>query len=216
MLTASGGPFRGRTADELEGVTREDALRHPTWSMGAKITIDSATMMNKGLELIEAHHLFDLPYDRIEVIVHPQSLVHAMVRLDDGSVLTHCGPPDMRVPIGYALRHPAAPPPGAPMDLVGRTLEFEAPDETAFPCLALAREAGRTGGTAPADPERGERGGGGGLPGRPHRLHGHPAHRRAAPSRPSRPTPADALERVVEADGRARAAAGAAIVAVPA
>jgi 1-deoxy-D-xylulose-5-phosphate reductoisomerase len=107
-------------------------------------------MMNKGLELIEAHHLFGLPYERIEVVVHPQSLVHAMVRLDDGSVLAHCGPPDMRVPIGYALRHPAAPPPGPRMDLVGRTLEFEAPDEAAFPCLALARAAGREGGTAPA------------------------------------------------------------------
>jgi 1-deoxy-D-xylulose-5-phosphate reductoisomerase len=150
VLTASGGPFRGRGADDLEGVTPAQALRHPTWTMGAKITIDSATMMNKGLELIEAHHLFGLPYERIEVVVHPQSLVHAMVRLDDGSVLAHCGPPDMRVPIGYALRHPAAPPPGPRMDLVGRTLEFEAPDEAAFPCLALARAAGREGGTAPA------------------------------------------------------------------
>ncbi len=118
--------------------------------MGAKITIDSATLMNKGLEVIEAHHLFDLPYDRIEVVVHPQSLIHAMVRLDDGSVLAHCGPPDMRVPIGHALRHPAAPPPGEPMDLVGRRLDFEAPDEGAFPCLALARAAGVAGGTAPA------------------------------------------------------------------
>ena len=150
ILTASGGPFRGRSADEMEAVTREDALRHPTWSMGAKITIDSATMMNKGLEVIEAHHLFELPYDRIEVLVHPQSLVHALVRLDDGSVLTHCGPPDMRVPIGHALRHPAAPPPGEPMDLVGRRMDFEAPDEAAFPCIALARAAGREGGTAPA------------------------------------------------------------------
>ena len=150
ILTASGGPFRGRSAEELGSVTPEQALRHPTWTMGAKITIDSATLMNKGLELIEAHHLFGLPYPRIEVVVHPQSMIHAMVRLDDGSVLAHCGPPDMKVPIGYALRHPAPPPPGAPMDLVGRTLEFEAPDEAAFPCLALAREAGREGGTAPA------------------------------------------------------------------
>ncbi|MGD9572697.1 MAG: 1-deoxy-D-xylulose-5-phosphate reductoisomerase [Thermoleophilia bacterium] len=149
VLTASGGPFRGRSADELEGVTRHDALRHPTWEMGEKITIDSATMMNKGLEVIEAHHLFGLGYDRIEVIVHPQSLVHAMVRLDDGSVLTHCGPPDMRVPIGHALRHPAPPPAGAPMDLVGVHLDFAAPDECAFPCLALARAAGVEGGTAP-------------------------------------------------------------------
>jgi 1-deoxy-D-xylulose-5-phosphate reductoisomerase len=150
VLTASGGPFRGRAAAELEAVTPAQALRHPTWTMGAKITIDSATLMNKGLELIEAHHLFGLPYERIEVVVHPQSLVHAMVRLDDGSVLAHCGPPDMKVPIGYALRHPAPPPPGPPMDLVGRRLDFAAPDEAAFPCLALAREAGRAGGTGPA------------------------------------------------------------------
>jgi 1-deoxy-D-xylulose-5-phosphate reductoisomerase len=106
--------------------------------------------MNKGLEVIEAHHLFGLGYDRIEVVVHPQSLIHAMVRLDDGSVLSHCGPPDMRVPIGHALRHPAPPPAGEPIDLVGRRLDFEAPDEVAFPCLALARAAGREGGTAPA------------------------------------------------------------------
>lgn len=149
ILTASGGPFRGRTADELEGVTRRDALRHPTWEMGEKITVDSATLMNKGLEVIEAHHLFGLGYDAIEVIVHPQSLVHAMVRLDDGSVLSHCGPPDMRVPIGYALRHPAPPPAREPMDLVGVHLDFAAPDECAFPSLGLARAAGREGGTAP-------------------------------------------------------------------
>ncbi len=150
ILTASGGPFRGRAAADLEAVTRDDALKHPTWTMGAKITIDSATLMNKGLEVIEAHHLFDLTYDDIEVVVHPQSIIHAMVRLEDGSVLTHCGPPDMRVPIGFALRHPAPPPARAEMDLVGRRIDFMAPDETAFPCLALAREAGRTGGTAPA------------------------------------------------------------------
>lgn len=150
VLTASGGPFRGMTREALEDVGPEDALRHPTWSMGAKITVDSATLMNKGLEVIEAHHLFALGYDRIEVVVHPQSLVHAMVRTDDGSVLAHCGAPDMRVPIGYALRHPHPPPPRPPLDLVGRTLEFGAPDEHAFPCLALARDAGRAGGTAPA------------------------------------------------------------------
>jgi 1-deoxy-D-xylulose-5-phosphate reductoisomerase len=150
ILTASGGPFRGRGAAELEGVTPADALRHPTWTMGAKITIDSATLMNKGLEVIEAHHLFGLPYDRIEVVVHPQSTVHAMLRLDDGSVLAHMGPPDMRVPIGYALRHPSPPPEREPMDLVGTRLDFGAPDEEAFPCLALARAAGSAGGTAPA------------------------------------------------------------------
>ncbi len=150
VLTASGGPFRGRTRDELDDVTIQEALAHPTWNMGAKITIDSATLMNKGLEIIEAHHLFDLEYDDIEVAVHPQSFVHAMVRLDDGSVLMHAGPSDMRVPIGYALRWPDAPPASAPVDLVGRTLDFGAPDEQAFPCLPLARQAGRAGGTAPA------------------------------------------------------------------
>lgn len=150
VLTASGGPFRGRTREELLDVTVEAALAHPTWNMGAKITIDSATLMNKGLEIIEAHHLFDLDYDDIEVLVHPQSFVHAMVRLDDGSVLMHAGPPDMRVPIGYALRWPAAPPASPPVDLVGTTLEFGVPDEQTFSCLPLARQAGRDGGTAPA------------------------------------------------------------------
>lgn len=150
VLTASGGPFRGRAAADLEDVGVEDALAHPTWSMGAKITIDSATLMNKGLEVIEAHHLFALSYDQIEVVVHPQSVVHAMVRLEDGSVLTHCGPPDMRIPIAHALHHPAPPPRRPAMDLVGVRMDFDAPDEQAFPCLALAREAGRAGGTAPA------------------------------------------------------------------
>lgn len=150
VLTASGGPFFGRSAADLADVTIADALRHPTWSMGAKITIDSATLMNKGLEVIEARHLFDLTDDEVEVIVHPQSLIHAMVRLDDGSVITHCGPPDMRVPIGYALRHPAAPPQRAEIDLIGRELTFYAPDADTFRCLALARQAGETGGTAPA------------------------------------------------------------------
>lgn len=149
VLTASGGPFRGRAADDLEGVTPAEALRHPTWTMGAKITIDSATLMNKGLELIEAHHLFGLPYERLEVLVHPQSLVHAMVRLEDGGVMAHCGPADMRVPIAHALHHPAPPPAGRPLDLVGARLDFAEPDEAAFPCLALARGAGRAGGTAP-------------------------------------------------------------------
>lgn len=150
VLTASGGPFRGRSARELESVTVEDALRHPTWEMGAKITIDSATLMNKGLELIEAHHLFALDYDDLEVVVHPQSFVHAMLRLDDGSVLMHSGPPDMRVPIGHALRYPEPPPSRPAVDLTGRVLEFSPPDEASFPALALARDAGREGGTAPA------------------------------------------------------------------
>jgi len=150
VLTASGGPFRGRTAAELADVVAADALAHPTWTMGAKITIDSATLMNKGLEIIEAHHLFGVGYDRIEVVVHPQSLVHGMIRLEDGSVMAHLGPPDMRVPIGFGLRWPEAPPARGQMPLAGRTLEFMEPDEQTFRCLGLARAAGIAGGTAPA------------------------------------------------------------------
>jgi 1-deoxy-D-xylulose-5-phosphate reductoisomerase len=149
VLTASGGPFRGRT--DLEAVTVEEALAHPTWRMGGKITIDSATLMNKGLELIEAHHLFGVPYDRIDVVVHPQSIVHALVHLNDGASLAHLGYPDMRVPISYALHHPErADVPVRTLDLaeVGE-LTFEAPDEATFACLRLAREAARAGGTAP-------------------------------------------------------------------
>ena len=149
-LTASGGPFRGRTSRDLAHVTRADALRHPTWSMGAKITVDSATLMNKGLEVIEAHHLFGFGYDAIEVLVHPQSLVHGLLTLDDGSLLAHCGEPDMRIPIGHALRYPAAPPHRSALSLAGATLTFEPPDEATFRCLTLAREAGRAGGTSPA------------------------------------------------------------------
>ena len=151
VLTASGGPFRGRTRDELADVTAAEALAHPTWSMGPKITIDSATLANKGLELIEAHFLFGLPYDQIEVIVHPTSVVHALVRFRDGAALAHLGYPDMRVPISYALTYPdrsATPVP--PLDLTsGLTLEFEAPDLDTFPLLRLAREAGERGGTYP-------------------------------------------------------------------
>jgi 1-deoxy-D-xylulose-5-phosphate reductoisomerase len=149
IITASGGPFRGRK--DLENVTVEQALNHPTWRMGGKITIDSATLMNKGLELMEAHHLFGTPYDGIDVVVHPQSIVHALVQLCDGSTKAHMGYPDMRVAIGYALHHPdRADLPIAPLDLVelGR-LDFEAPDVEAFPCLRLAREAAVAGGTAP-------------------------------------------------------------------
>jgi 1-deoxy-D-xylulose-5-phosphate reductoisomerase len=151
VLTASGGPFRGRSRDELTGVTAAEALAHPTWSMGPKITIDSATLMNKGLELIEAHFLFDVPYDRIEVVIHPTSVVHSLVRFRDGAALAHLGYPDMRVPISYALTYPErAPTPIPALDLAaGLTLEFHAPDEEAFPCLALARAAGEVGGTAP-------------------------------------------------------------------
>jgi 1-deoxy-D-xylulose-5-phosphate reductoisomerase len=149
VLTASGGPFRGRT--DLEGVTREEALAHPTWDMGGKITIDSATLMNKGLELIEAHHLFGIPYDRLDVVVHPQSIVHALVQLNDGASLAHLGYPDMRVPISYALHHPdRADVPVAPLDLAELgELTFERPDSDTFACLRLAREAALAGGTAP-------------------------------------------------------------------
>jgi 1-deoxy-D-xylulose-5-phosphate reductoisomerase len=151
VLTASGGPFRGRSRAELAGVTPAEALAHPTWNMGPKITVDSATLMNKGLELIEAHFLFALAYERIEVVVHPTSIVHALVRLRDGAALAHLGYPDMRVPISYALTYPErAQTPIAPLDLAsGLILEFFAPDEDAFPCLALARSAGEAGGTAP-------------------------------------------------------------------
>jgi 1-deoxy-D-xylulose-5-phosphate reductoisomerase len=151
VLTASGGPFRGRTRDELEDATPEEALAHPTWNMGPKITIDSATLANKGLELIEAHFLFGLPYERIEVVVHPASVVHALVRFRDGAALAHLGYPDMRVPISYALTYPErAATPVAPLDLaVGLTLEFHAPDLETFPMLALARRAGELGGTYP-------------------------------------------------------------------
>ena len=149
VLTASGGPFRGRT--DLDSVTREEALAHPTWDMGGKITIDSATLMNKGLELIEAHHLFGVPYERIDVVVHPQSIVHAMVHLNDGASLAHLGYPDMRVPISYALSYPdRVDVPVRALDLVELgSLTFEAPDVSAFPCLRLAREAAEAGGTAP-------------------------------------------------------------------
>ncbi len=150
VLTASGGPFRGRTRDELADVTPEEALAHPTWSMGPKITTDSATLANKGLELIEAHFLFHLPYDRIEVVVHPSSTVHAIVRFRDGASLAHLGYPDMRVPISYALTYPErAATPVPPLDLAGTTLAFEQPDEETFPLLALARDAGERGGTYP-------------------------------------------------------------------
>jgi 1-deoxy-D-xylulose-5-phosphate reductoisomerase len=151
VLTASGGPFRGWARPALERVTVEQALRHPTWRMGAKITIDSATLMNKGLEVIEAHWLFGVPFERIDVVVHPQSIVHSMVEFVDRSVLAQLGMPDMGIPILYALTYPDRLPCPAPaLDLVELgTLTFEAPDEAAFPCLALARQAGRTGGAAP-------------------------------------------------------------------
>jgi 1-deoxy-D-xylulose-5-phosphate reductoisomerase len=150
-ITASGGPFRGRTRAELSEVTVEQALAHPTWAMGGKITIDSATLMNKGLELMEAHHLFGTPYERIDVVVHPQSLVHGLIELADGAMLAHLGPPDMRIAISYALHGgESAELPIEPLDLaaVGE-LTFEPVDVEAFPCLRLAGEAARAGGTAP-------------------------------------------------------------------
>ncbi|TMK54501.1 MAG: 1-deoxy-D-xylulose-5-phosphate reductoisomerase, partial [Actinobacteria bacterium] len=151
VLTASGGPFRGRTRDELHDVTPDDALAHPTWNMGPKIPVDSATLANKGLELIEAHFLFGLPYERIDVVVHPTSVVHALVRFRDGAALAHLGYPDMRVPISYALTYPErAATPIPALDLAsGLTLEFHAPDLDTFPLLALAREAGERGGSYP-------------------------------------------------------------------
>ena len=150
-ITASGGPFRGRGRQDLQDVTVKEALAHPTWAMGGKITIDSATLMNKGLEVMEAHHLFGTPYERIDVVVHPQSLVHGIVQLADGAMLAHLGPPDMRIAISYALHGgESAPLPIMPLDLaaVGE-LTFQAVDLDAFPCLRLAGEAAREGGTAP-------------------------------------------------------------------
>jgi 1-deoxy-D-xylulose-5-phosphate reductoisomerase len=151
VLTASGGPFRMRSADELESVTVGDALAHPTWSMGPKITIDSATLANKGLELIEAHYLFGVDYERIEVVVHPASIVHSLVRFRDGAAIAHLGYPDMRVPISFALTYPERRGTAVPgLDFsTGLTLEFEPPDSERFPLLGLAREAGERGGTYP-------------------------------------------------------------------
>ncbi len=152
LLTASGGPFRGWPAERLGSVTVQDALAHPTWSMGPKITVDSSTLMNKGLEVIEAHELFGIDYDRIEVVVHPQSVVHSMVELRDGSTLAQLSDPDMRLPIGYALGWPdrAATAFGSLDWTRPRQLTFEPPDRTVFRCLDLAYEAGRHGGSAPA------------------------------------------------------------------
>jgi 1-deoxy-D-xylulose-5-phosphate reductoisomerase len=149
VLTASGGPFRGRT--DLSGIAPGEALAHPTWEMGGRITIDSATLMNKGFEMIEAHHLFGVPYERIDVVVHPQSIVHALIHLNDGASLAHLGYPDMKVPISYALHLPDRADVDVPrLDLAGvGVLTFEEPDTGTFGCLRLAREAGEAGGTAP-------------------------------------------------------------------
>src|SRR5579884_1260655 len=148
VLTASGGPFRGRTREELRDVTPQEALAHPTWNMGPKITVDSATLANKGLEIVEAHFLFGVPYERIEVVVHPTSIVHGLVRFRDGAAIAHLGHPDMRVPISYALTYPERAATAVP-PLRLQTLEFGEPDVETFRMLALAREAGERGGTFP-------------------------------------------------------------------
>lgn len=152
VLTASGGPFRGRSKGELRTVSVDDALAHPTWRMGPKITVDSSTLMNKGLEVIEAHLLFGVPYSQIDVVVHPQSVVHSMVEMTDGATIAQLSMPDMRLPIGYALSYPArVPVPFGAIDWAAfGQLDFELPDLDAFECLSLAYEAGRRGGTAPA------------------------------------------------------------------
>lgn len=151
-LTASGGPFRSFSYEQLQEVTVEMALQHPNWSMGPKITVDSASMMNKGLEVIEAHHLFQVDFDRIQVLVHPQSIVHSMAEFVDGSWLAHLGVPDMRIPIQYALTYPQRfATPAKRLDLISKQgLQFEQPDMKRFPCLQLAYEAGQRGGTMPA------------------------------------------------------------------
>jgi 1-deoxy-D-xylulose-5-phosphate reductoisomerase len=150
-LTCSGGPFREKSVDEMRDATVKQAINHPTWTMGAKISIDSATLMNKGLEIIEAHHLFKLPSERIDVVIHPQSVIHGLVTYHDGSVLAHLGTPDMRTPIAYVLGWPgrtAAPMQRLDLAAVGR-LTFEAPDPGRFPALRLAREALEHGGGSP-------------------------------------------------------------------
>ena len=151
ILTASGGPFRGRTRDELGAVTVGDALAHPTWDMGSRITVDSSTLMNKALEVIEAHHLFGADYDRIDVVVHPQSIVHSLVEFEDGSVKAQLGDPDMKLPIQYAITYPGRAGSGdREFDITKQDLTFEPPDLKTFRLLALGYAAGRAGGSAPA------------------------------------------------------------------
>jgi len=215
VLTASGGPFRGRTAEDLAAVTVADALAHPTWSMGPKITVDSSTLMNKGLEVIEAHELFGVPYDRIEVIVHPQSIVHSMVEFSDGSTIAQLSLPDMRLPIGYALAYPARI--GTPFGRIDwtelRRLDFEPPDLGTFRCLGLAYEAGRAGGTAPAWLNAAnEVAVEAFLAGRI-RWAAIPDVLEGALSRHDGAVP-DSVDAVIEADGRGRAAAAAVIGAM--
>ena len=165
VLTASGGPFRGRTRDELADVTPEQALAHPTWSMGPKITTDSATLANKGLEVIEAHYLFGLPYDRVEVVIHPTSTVHALVRFRDGAALAHLGYPDMRVPISYALTYPErAATPVPPLDLTRHAARVRGARPRDVPAARARPQAGERGGTAPVRLQRRQRGRRRGVP----------------------------------------------------
>ena len=194
LLTASGGALKELTVEQLARVTPEQALRHPTWSMGEKITVDSATLMNKGLEVIEAHWLFGVPLRDIEIIIHPQSIMHSLVEFRDGSLLAQLGTPTMRTPIQYALGYPERLPHNwAPLDLIklGR-LDFAAPDFSRFPCPLLARQAALTGGTMPTVPECRQRDRGRRLPRPSPRLHGHPASGRTRPRRPPSHRPSDA------------------------
>jgi 1-deoxy-D-xylulose-5-phosphate reductoisomerase len=212
VVTASGGPFRGRSRESLADVTVADALAHPTWTMGAKITIDSATLMNKGLEVIEAHHLFGVAYDDIEVVVHPQSIVHGMVRFRDGALLAHVGHPDMRVPISWALTFPQRSATSVPALDLSQTLrlDFEPPDLDTFRCLTLARQAGIEGGTAPcvlnAANEAAVRSFQTGAVGF---LDIADLVERALEAVPAEPL--QSLAQLLEADGRARAAVGDAV-----
>jgi 1-deoxy-D-xylulose-5-phosphate reductoisomerase len=207
VVTASGGPFRGRSRESLANVTLADALAHPTWTMGAKITIDSATLMNKGLEVIEAHHLFGVGYDEIEVVVHPQSIVHGMVRFRDGALLAHVGHPDMRVPISWALTFPRRSATSVPtLDLSQPLrLDFEPPDVGTFRCLALARQAGIEGGTAPCVLNAANEAAVGSFQaGAAGFLDIADLVERALETVPAEPL--HSLEQLLEADGRARAA----------
>jgi 1-deoxy-D-xylulose-5-phosphate reductoisomerase len=212
VVTASGGPFRGRSRESLADATVADALAHPTWTMGAKITIDSATLMNKGLEVIEAHHLFGVAYADIEVVVHPQSIVHGMVRFRDGALLAHVGHPDMRVPISWALTFPQRSATSVPALDLSQTLrlDFEPPDLETFRCLALARQAGMEGGTAPcvlnAANEAAVRSFQAGAVGF---LDIADLVERALESVPAEPL--ESLAQLLEADARARAAVGDAV-----
>ncbi len=179
ILTASGGPFRGRTREQLHNVTPQEALAHPTWDMGLMVTTNSASLVNKGLEVIEAHLLFDVPLDRIDVVVHPQSVVHSMVQFVDGSIIAQASPPDMRLPIALGLGWPDRVPHAAQAcDWTQATSwTFEPLDTVAFPAVELAKDAAKQGSTFPRGVQRGQRGSRRGLPCRSHPLHGHCGYR---------------------------------------